>query len=54
MALSDKLVDKLACPQCRGSLEYVAGDNRLLCHRCKIKFQVMDDIPVLLLDETKE
>ena len=54
MALSDKLIGKLACPRCRGSLEYSAGDDRLLCNSCRIKFQVMDDIPVLLLDETEK
>jgi uncharacterized protein YbaR (Trm112 family) len=54
MALPDKLVEKLACPQCHGVLDYFPDKNRLECRKCRLAFRVADDIPVLVLDETEK
>jgi len=54
MALSQNLLDKLACPKCKGPLEYQEQEDRLVCHACKLAFRIVDDIPVLLLDEAVE
>jgi len=51
MALPQDLLDILACPQCKGELEYREAENALLCHACRLRYRVEDDIPVMLIDE---
>jgi len=51
MALDPLLLEILACPQCKGELEYKEADNQLVCHACKLVYRIEDDIPVMLIDE---
>jgi uncharacterized protein len=51
MALDPLLLEILACPQCKGELEYREGDAQLVCHACKLVYRIEDDIPVMLIDE---
>lgn len=53
MALSSILLSKLVCPKCKGPLEYREKESALACGACKLKFEVRDDIPVMLLAEAK-
>lgn len=54
MRLSKDLLDKLACPQCRGPLESRDDGNCLVCDQCKLEFKVIDNVPVLLIDEARK
>jgi len=54
MALSDRLLEKLACPDCKGGLEYEREQERLICQACRIAYRIVDDIPVLLTDEAEK
>ncbi len=49
--LKNELIDKLACPVCKGSLVFDKDNNGLLCIDCGLLYPVRDDIPVLLPDE---
>ena len=51
MALNPELLEILACPQCKGELEYREVEASLLCHACKLCYRIEDDIPVMLIDE---
>jgi len=51
--LDHELLKILACPKCKGELEYKEKENELLCHACKLKYEVRDDIPIMLIDEAK-
>lgn len=51
MALRQELLDILACPQCKGDLEYREAEAALLCHACKLRYRIEDDIPVMLIEE---
>jgi uncharacterized protein YbaR (Trm112 family) len=51
MALSPQLLSILVCPRCKGELEYREQENALLCHACRLKYAVRNDIPIMLLDE---
>ncbi len=51
MSFNKKLLEILACPQCKGELEYREGEAALLCHGCKLRYRIDDDIPVMLIDE---
>ena len=51
MALSPQLLSILVCPKCKGELEYRETEAALVCHTCRLRFAVRDDIPIMLLDE---
>lgn len=54
MALSTELLSILVCPQCKGDLVYDAQANTLTCNACRLRYRVMDDIPVMLVDEAEK
>jgi uncharacterized protein len=54
MALKKELLDILACPKCKGALEYNESENYLACYACKLKYPIKDDIPVMLIDEAEK
>ena len=51
MALNPELLEILACPQCKGELEYRESEAALLCHACELRYRIEDDIPVMLIEE---
>ncbi len=52
--LDKKLLEILACPKCKGDLEYkTKPDEVLICHDCKLVYEIRDDIPIMLIDEAK-
>jgi uncharacterized protein len=53
MALSKDLLEILACPKCKGELEYRENEARLLCQKCRLAYEIKDDIPVMLIDQAK-
>ncbi|MEO8479551.1 MAG: Trm112 family protein [Gemmatimonadota bacterium] len=54
MPLAPDLLDLLVCPQCKGDLQYRATpEESLECHRCQLRYQVEDDIPIMLIDEAQ-
>ncbi len=52
--LDKKLLDILACPKCKGELEYDTKKERLLCHECRLAYPIRDDIPVMLIEEAEK
>ncbi|MFH1688439.1 MAG: Trm112 family protein [bacterium] len=54
MALSQKLLEKMVCPACKGSLSYEEELNRLVCPTCNLGYRIVDDIPVMLVDEAEK
>jgi len=56
MALDKKLLEILACPKCKGDLEYIntEKEHALICHTCKLKYRIEDDIPIMLIDEAEK
>jgi uncharacterized protein YbaR (Trm112 family) len=52
--LDDKLLEILACPKCKGDLEYDREGERLVCHACKLAYRIKDDIPIMLIDEAEK
>jgi uncharacterized protein YbaR (Trm112 family) len=53
MSLEQRLLDILACPQCKGEVSYEEGSNRIVCRACRLAYPVRDDIPVMLVDEAE-
>lgn len=54
MALSPDLLSILVCPSCKGDLVYDASAQTLTCPACRLRFRVVDDIPVMLVDEAEK
>ena len=53
MALDPKLLEILACPEDKGSLLYFESEQALYNPRLKRRYEIRDDIPVMLIDEAK-
>ena len=51
MALDSKLLEILACPEDKGPLLYFADEAALYNPRLKRRYDVKDDIPIMLIDE---
>jgi len=54
MAISKELLDILVCPQCKGEIYLNAAEDGLICDKCKLLYEIKDDIPVMLIDEAKK
>lgn len=52
--LDQKLLDILACPKCKGDLEYKSEEEQLICHACHLIYRVDDDIPIMLIDKAEK
>ena len=53
MALNQELLDILACPKCKGDIYLNDAGDGLICDRCKLLYEIRNDIPVMLIDEAK-
>ena len=53
MAISKELLDILACPKCKGSLNLNEPGTGLICDACRLEYPVRDDIPIMLIDEAR-
>jgi uncharacterized protein YbaR (Trm112 family) len=51
--LDPELLEIIVCPDCHGSLRPDDTDQTLTCTRCGLVYPVVDDIPVLLVDEAR-
>ncbi len=54
MALDPKLLEILACPQDKGPLLYFADESALYNPRLRRRYDVRDDIPIILIDEARD
>lgn len=51
MALDERLLDILVCPDCRSEVEYKDRRKVIVCTGCGLQYPVRDGIPVMLVDE---
>ena len=51
MAISDELLEILACPKCKTDIKLTADEKGLKCVQCHRVYPIKDDIPVMLIDE---
>ncbi|MCJ8294295.1 MAG: Trm112 family protein [Colwellia sp.] len=54
MAFDTKLMEILACPVCKGKLDYDKAAKELICHFDRLAYRIDKDIPVLLEGEARE
>ena len=53
MALNEKLLEVLACPEDKGPLLYFQDEDALYNPRLKRRYAIKDDIPIMLIDEAE-
>ena len=51
--LDKRLLEILVCPKCKGELDYRPEQNELICAVCRLRYEVRDDIPIMLVDEAR-
>ncbi|MBI4722927.1 MAG: Trm112 family protein [Candidatus Stahlbacteria bacterium] len=51
--LDNRLLEIIACPKCKGDLEYDRKNEKLLCHKCLLAYRIEDDIPIMLIEEAE-
>ncbi len=54
MPIDQELLDILACPKCKGEVQLENEGSFLVCHSCRLRYRIEDDIPVMLIDEAQE
>lgn len=54
MAISKELLDILACPNCKGDIRPNEKMDGLICDKCRLVYEIRDDIPIMLIDEAKK
>ncbi|MEW6686123.1 MAG: Trm112 family protein [Candidatus Edwardsbacteria bacterium] len=52
--LDPKLIEILACPACKSDLEYDRENEKLICHKCRLRYAIKEDIPIMLIDEAEK
>lgn len=53
MTVPKQLLEVLVCPKCRGELDYREQESALDCKQCRLRYEVRDGIPIMLIDEAK-
>lgn len=53
MAFDTKLMEILACPICKGKLDYQKDQQELVCHVDRLAYPIDKGIPVLLENEAR-
>ena len=53
MAISQELLEILACPKCKGDIYLDDTQKGLICDHCKLLYEIKDDIPIMLIEEAK-
>ena len=51
--IKKELLDILACPQCKGPVELNAEQNEIICRKCQLRYEIRNNIPIMLIDEAK-
>lgn len=46
--IDSKMLDILACPACRGDIEYDARNEKVVCTQCSRDYPVKNGIPVMI------
>ena len=53
MAVNEELLEILVCPKCKGAIYLNQAKDGLVCEKCRLIYEIREDIPVMLIDEAK-
>lgn len=52
--MDTRLLEILACPICKGPLQYQRDARVLVCRMDRLAYPVRDDVPVMLEEEARQ
>ena len=53
MGINKELLEILACPKCKGEVRLTPTEDGLICEKCRLLYEIREDIPIMLIDEAK-
>jgi hypothetical protein len=53
MTLAKELLTIIVCPRCKGDIQPADDGNHLVCRACRLKYPVIDGIPLMLIEEAE-
>ena len=53
MGISKELLEILVCPKCKGDVRLNQAQAGLICDRCRLLYEIREEIPIMLVDEAK-
>lgn len=53
MGINKELLEILACPKCKGDVRLTPQEDGLICEKCRLLYEIREDIPIMLIDEAK-
>jgi uncharacterized protein YbaR (Trm112 family) len=53
MTVNPELMEILVCPKCRGSIYLEASQKGIICDSCRLRYEVRDDIPIMLIEQAQ-
>ena len=51
--ISQELLEILACPKCKQKVELDEDGPALVCQTDRLRYPIVDDIPVMLIEEAE-
>ncbi len=51
MAVDPRLLEILACPLCKTEVTITPDGTGLVCNSCRRRYPIIDDIPIMLVEE---
>ncbi len=52
--MDTRLLEILACPVCKGPLQYRRDQSVLVCRLDRLAYPIRDDVPVMLEEEARQ
>ena len=52
--IKKELLEILACPVCKEKVVLNEDGTYLMCHTCRLRYPVEDDIPIMLVDRAEK
>lgn len=52
--MDTRLLEILACPVCKGPLQYHRDQQVLICRFDRLAYPIRDDVPVMLEEEARQ
>jgi len=52
--MDNRLLEILACPVCKGSLQYRRDESVLVCRLDRLAYPIRDEVPVMLEEEARQ
>ncbi|MCI5221262.1 MAG: Trm112 family protein [Candidatus Electrothrix sp. AR4] len=51
--IKQELLEIIACPKCKGTIQLNEEKSELICHVCQLAYEIREEIPIMLIDEAK-